>query len=176
MNIFRIYCVVLALVVMFLAGCSDDQVSPDNNRNYHAVSGPVGDLYRFCFESGENSEDFEFEVLLYLDWVNVPNPNYSHPWLTLNGTNQAGSGLWETVSFEYFEFEEIPEDSGFPETPEIGWKVHIEGSRAKFCTTCYTNGGLLDLISLSGPMDLVEFIWDPEDSLQIFTRPVAVEE
>jgi len=175
MRVLKTGILVLFVSVLSSLGCSDDQVSPENERNYHAVSGPVGDLYRFCFESGENSENYEFEVLLYLDWVNVPNPNYSHPWINMNGTNQAGSGLWENVSFAYYEYEDIPEGSGFPETPETGWKVHIEGARVNFCTTCYTDGGLLDVISLSVKKDLVEFIWDPGDTLEIFMRPVPIE-
>jgi len=165
--------IILAQIILFLvlSGCSD----PENDHNYYAVPGPVGDLYRFCYESGEDSDFYEFEVLLYLDWVNVPNPDYSHPWLTLNGTNRAGSAFWENVAFEYYEFEDIPEDSGFPETPENGWKVHITGARVNYCTTCLTNDGLLKKISLSGPKELVEFIWDPGDTLEIFTQPVPIE-
>ncbi len=164
--------VVLAAIAFLAFGMSSCATNDqDHDSNYVAVEGPVGDLYRLYFESGRDPADYTFEVLLYLDWVNVPNPRYSYPYLRLMNSSEFG-GLWEAVGFDYYEYDAIPADSGFPENPTPGWKVRIGGARVRVCDVCYTNGGRLDLIELFGDRGAVEFVWDPADTLGAYVRAV----
>lgn len=155
-------------------GCSPtDPLDHRSGKHYIAVEGPVGDLYRLYFESGHDSADDTFDVLLSLDCANLPNSGYSCPYLRLMNSFEFG-GLWEAVSFDYYEYGEIPPNSGFPENPAPGWKVRISGTKVWVCTTCLTDDGNLDLISLSGGRESVAFVWDPEDTLAAYveaTRP-----
>ncbi len=167
--------VLLASLSLLPACSSTDSSGPPNGRHYTAVQGPVGDLYRLYFENGYDTADCTFDVFLYLDYVNVPNPGYSHPSLRLMNAFDFG-GLWEAVPYDYYEYADIPPDSGFPQDPTPGWKVRISGTRVSVCTTCITSGGNLDLISLSGGLDSVEFVWDPEDTLTAYVRAVRAGE
>ena len=168
-----IVCTLTAIAALTACSTQDDEDRQHNH--YRAVDGPVGDLYRLYFESGHDPADYTFDVLLYLDHINVPNPRYSYPYLRLMNTYEFG-GLWEAVGFDYYEFNDIPVGSGFPADPCPGWKVRINGASVSVCSACYTNGGHLDLISLYGDRDAVEFIWDPSDSLVAYVRAVQVGE
>ena len=158
-----------------LVGCSldGDPVQPEF-KPYVAVAGPVGDLYRFCFESGEDPADYTFEALMYMDEVNAPNPRFSNPYLRLMNTAEHGN-LWESIPFDYYEFEAIPATAGFPDPVTRGWKTRVWGARVDTCDACYTDRGKLWLLSLYGPVDQVEFIWDPEDTVEAYIRPVPLE-
>jgi hypothetical protein len=168
-----------ALVLVSIAsllGCSPtDPLDHPNGKRYIAVEGPVGDLYRLYFESGHDSAEYTFDVFLYLDYANMPNSGYSYPYLRLMNSFEFGN-LWEAVPFDYYEYGEIPPNSGFPENPTPGWKVRISGTRVSVCTTCLTDIGNLDLISLSGGRESVEFVWDPADTLVAYVRAVRVGE
>ena len=165
------------VVVVLLQGCaSTDGKGDPSPYNYVAIDGPVGDLYRLCFESAQEPEDCTFDVFLYLDHINLPNPRYSYPYLRLMNTYEFGGGIWASVSFDYYEYNNIPADSGFPATPVPGWKVKISGARVSVCTGCYTDGGNLDIISLFGDRSAVEFVWDPVDTLAAYVRAVPVDE
>ena len=176
-SIRRNIAVALVLVsISSLLGCSPtDPLDHRNGKHYIAAEGPVGDLYRLYFESGHDSADYTFDVLLYLDCANMPNSGYSYPYLLLWNSFEFG-GLWEAVPFSYYEYGEIPPDSGFPENPAPGWKVRISGTNVSVCTTCFTENGNLDLISLSGGRESVEFVWDPADTLAAYVRAVRVSE
>jgi hypothetical protein len=163
---------VLASLSLLLAYSPTDE-DQRNGKHYTAVDGPVGDLYRLYFESGHEPADYAFDVFLYLDYVNVPNSQYAHPYIRLMNAYEAG-GLWESIPYDYYEYSDIPADSGFPTDPTPGWKVRVSGTSVSVCTGCLTDGGNLDLISLSGGLESVEFVWDPEDTLAAYVRAVYV--
>lgn len=161
--------VALAYASLTVVGCGIISEDADEPKNYEIVEGPVGDLYRFCIESGADPSQYEYDIYLYWDDANIPNPNFSYLFLSVKNTATAG-GLWDRLGFDYYEYEDIPEDSGFPAAPGPGWKVRIWGASMRFCQTCYTDNGLLRLIEFHGPMDQVEFVWDPADSTEAYVR------
>jgi len=161
--------ILLIAAATLVGGCSDEEPQP----NIYA-EGPVGDLYRTCYEGETDCRDYEYDLLLYLDTINLPNPRYSHPYLHVKGTPGAG-GLWDRLSFEYYEYDDIPEGVSLPAIGAAGWKAHIRGARIEYCTTCYTDAGLLRLIQLSGPRDQVEFIFDPADTVATQVNRTSLE-
>lgn len=164
--------VVMACALMAIAALSACSLQDDDDRQhkrYTAVDGPVGDLYRLYFESGHDPAEYSFDVFLYMDGVNTPNPNWSYPYLRLMNSYEYG-GLWDSVAFDYYEYNDIPTGSGFPSNPGPGWKVRISGASVLVCTGCSN----LDLISLFGDREAVEFVWDPGDTLAAYVRAVHV--
>jgi hypothetical protein len=166
---FYFFAGVLLFAWLAIAGCGIIGADDDESKNYEIVEGPVGDLYRFCIESGADPSAYEYDVFLYWDYVNIPNPDYSYPYLSLKNSVSSG-GLWSQLGFDYYEYEAIPEDSGLPSVAEPGWKVRLPAASVRFCDSCYTEDGLLRIIELYGPKDQVEFVWDPEDSLEAYVR------
>lgn len=168
-----LFSILSLLLIPFFTGCEFWDPDSGEKKCYVIVDGPVGDLYRLYFESGNDPDQFEYELLLYLDSSNGPNPNYSYPYLSLKNSLSAG-GLWDRVGYDYYEYDDIPPDSGFPEELAPGWKVQVSGASVSVCQTCIVEGCSLKLITLYGNRDRVEFVWDPADTLATYVRAVPI--
>ncbi len=164
---FLLWLLVSAILTISTPGCSDDSVVDYG-------PGPVGDIYRACFVSGDDCDKYRYELFMHLSAVSGPNPDYSYPYLRLGTTSGAG-GAFDRIGFDYYEYGELPSDSGYPGTGQYGWKVHVPEAYISFCTTCYTEGGLANRISLFGPREIVEFFWDPEDTLSVYWDRALIE-
>ena len=162
--------IAVLVAVVAICGCSSDE----EKHGQIYVPGPIGDLYRTCYEGATDCRDYEYDLMLYLGTSNLPNPRYSYPYLEVQGTPGAG-GLWDRVSFAYYEYDEIPAGVDLPARGSQGWKVHIWGARIEYCSLCYTNNGLVRIIELSGPRDQVEFAWDPADTVALYVNRSPLE-
>lgn len=162
-------CLVVALVLSGCAGdrCVNQYEQPWQNEPYSART-LIGALYSYCFKEGHDCRGRGVALQLYLDTVNLPSNNVGIPKVVLSSVPTdpiAGKDRLEL----FFEGN-LPEaiDPGILD--ETGWKARVPEATIEYCTTCYNACGWVPILILTGDVDNVEFLYDPEDTLGIYLQ------
>ena len=133
---------------------------------------PVRVLHDLCF-SGCDCATRTARVRLDLDTHNLPSINGGQQALLLTGRASARTD-WRDIIWLTYEGT-LPAEVDPGAAGQSGWKVEIRGAGIEYCRTCYTNSGLADIITLRAPLDSVQFLFDPADTLGVFIEVSDVE-
>ena len=160
--------VVLSMLLVVLAGCSDDEpASP-----YVPPPNPVTDFVDYCYGPDVDVEALSVDARLVFDTLNLPTANAGINKLVL-GVDPA-SPFGHPPFLEFFFAETLDESIDPGLAMERGWKVRLQGVSAEKCAVCYTDNGLARVISLHGSIENVVFEYDPQDTLALYVRPTSL--
>lgn len=158
--------IVLLFSVFLADGCSENESVP-------RMVTEIEELNDLCFHSSTDCEELQVDLVLYLDTVNLPSNNGDIRKLVLSSkpTYPIADGN-DRIEY-FFDGSGLPEEIDPGILDEIGWKVGISSAEIVYCNSCFTNFRLAEVIWLSGSVDDIEFIYDPNDNIDIFitTRP-----
>ena len=170
-----IICLV-ALLVYACSGCDDAEVvgfdCPDEGSDFYSADTKIGDLYEFCFGSNDECRNYSLDLLLYLDVVNLPNPEISSRYVSVQSVPGLG-GSRDRLSFLYGD--SLVGGAYDLMRGQPGWKAKMVNVNIEFCDECFTNCGLAKIIELVGNPEDVEFVFDPEDTLEIYIERTVIE-
>ena len=160
------------VVLLALCGCGDETLCPrrDEPCRNEPYSAPtlIGDLYSYCFSESRDCNGRTVDVQLYLDTVNLPSVNQGGSFIVLSSVPTTPIAGQDRLGFN---FEGTLPDSIDPGiVDQVGWKARVSGATIEVCPDCYTDCGRAYILSLTGRLEDVVFIYDPADTGGIYIR------
>ena len=153
----RAVSVLLVVALSLLAGCAN-QVGPE-------LPDPtiIDELQELCFSGSVDCEECSINLLLYLDTFNLPGDDIWGEWLVLSSeptTPIAGADrLALLVSSE------LPHEIDPGLFYQLGWKARVHHGSIEYH---YGRAPPPDYVSVAADLDSVDFVFDPEDTMQIY--------
>lgn len=153
----------ILVIILFQGGCSVTEESPP------VTSTEIEELNELCFGTSTDCEQLEADLVLYLDTGNLPSHNNGNGTLVLSSkpVHVVADGN-DRLAFVFSG--ELPAEIDPGIEFENGWKAVITDADIYYCTTCYTNAGLAEVIFLRGGLEQVNFIYDPDDKIEVSIR------
>ncbi len=156
----RSHTVASALVLVgfcFLGGCAN-QIAPEP-----PDPTMLDELYELCFSGSVDCEECSISLLLYLDTMNLPGDSSmgerlilsSEPTTPISGADRLA--VWVSPDLP----PEIDPGLFF----QLGWKTRVRHGSIEYH---YGRAPPPDWISVAAVLDSVDFVFDPEDTMQIY--------
>jgi hypothetical protein len=111
-------------------------------------------------------EKYSLDLLLYLETTNLRSHNSNAKRIMLCDKPTIPGCVGYMIFVNYTGDLNPQIDPGL--YAKTGWKVKIQDAQVNYCRTCYTNNGLAEIVSLSAPLDHMEFINDPDNKQAIY--------